>query len=213
MQRPQIGRRRLDLEIAPRCRMAGQAQRAGEREIQTAGLDLAVDMKIATERTLRRKRQPSRQFVDPNHMIEAEQRHQRGAVIGIDTAVDLHGGGAWIGRPSRRLAVERDAHGRQAAAEMKVRAAARRSRAFYVEHRMNFGRRQPIGYMAQRGCRLGCELGGNAAQAVEPGRVKIERELPARPRRQASICPLSASLAPARSPTASRSICNFPASS
>ena len=80
---------------------------------------------------------------------------------------------------------------------------------------MNFGRRQPIGCRgATRRLALGHEHGRDAAQGrATPAASRSSVSCPRGRDDNASIWALSASLAPARSPTASRSICNFPASS
>ena len=49
-------------------------------------------MNVAAERSFRCKCEPPRQFVDRQHAIEAKQSYQLGAMIGVDAAVDLHGG-------------------------------------------------------------------------------------------------------------------------
>ena len=90
LQRPKVGGGCQYLERTRRRFLAVQPRRTAHRSSKTAGRCLAVDAKLAVQRSDCRQRHAAGQLIDGDDAIEAEQRRQRGTVVGVEPAVDAH---------------------------------------------------------------------------------------------------------------------------
>ena len=123
-------------------------------------------------------------MIDGDDTIETEQRRQRGAVVGIEPAVDAHVRLTELGWLAGRRAVERNAHQAQLPIEIELGGAAGRRRPLDGQRAVQFCRRQAIGGTAQDVGRLRRKLPQHARQIDKRAGIEIDGDAAARLRRQ-----------------------------
>jgi hypothetical protein len=69
--------------------LAVRPQSTTRRSSEAAGRRFTVDTNLTVQRSDSRQ-SPAGQLIDGDDTIETEQRRQRGAVIGVEPAVDAH---------------------------------------------------------------------------------------------------------------------------
>ena len=123
-------------------------------------------------------------MIDGDDVIEAEQRRQRGAVVGVEPTVDAHIRFTELGCLTGRSAAERNPHQAQLAIEIELGGAAGCRRPLDGQRAVQFCRRQTIGGAAQdiRGLRR--KLSQHTRQIGKRTGTEIDRDAAARLRRQ-----------------------------
>ena len=123
-------------------------------------------------------------MIDGDDAIEAEQRRQRGGVIGVEPAVDAHIRFTELGWLTGHGAVERNAHQAQLAIEIELGGAAGRRRPLDGQRAVQFCRCQAIGGTAKDIGRLRRKPVQDTRQIGKRAGIEIDRDAAARLRRQ-----------------------------
>ena len=115
LKRPQVGGRRKHLQRGLRRGLAMHLQRAADCRIEAAAGQLAVDANVAVQRPIRGQRCAAGKLVDAEQPIDAEQRRQHRAVVGIKPAIEMQVRCARPRQLAVRIAIEREPHQAQLA--------------------------------------------------------------------------------------------------
>ena len=119
-------------------------------------------------------------MIDGDDAIEAEQRRQRGAVVGVEPAVDVNIRFTELGWLTGHLAIERNAHQAELPVEIELGGAAGRHCPLNGQRAAQFCRGQAIGGTAQDISCLRRKLPEDARQIGNRTGVEIDRDTAAR---------------------------------